>query len=159
MTSLAAPLAYLDAPPLPHAESETDRHAWNFDAAEDERRRRRSFADHCAVMTLELRTALEDRLPRLAALAACWFDDEDGDGADGPMDGFTDPVTLRIDLDAFAAGLVRRDGQSVTPEDAVAFLDAAGFQRLGDLWVGDRQDLRLIGTHGVQGVTSSAADA
>jgi hypothetical protein len=113
-------------------------------------------------MALELRMALEDRLPAVAALAACWFQENDADesdGAGGSMDWPSDPVSLRIDLQVFASGLVRRDGRSATVADAEAFLTVAGFSRFGDLWIGDRQDLRLIGTRGVVHDVPRAADA
>jgi hypothetical protein len=102
------------------------------------------------LLALDLRTALEDRLPKLAALATCWFDAEDDDAAEGGEAPPRDPVCVRIDLMAFAAGLARRDGRPATPEDAAEWLVAVGFQHFGDLWVGEREDLRLIGTNGVE---------
>jgi hypothetical protein len=137
MNTIAAPFAYLadapavelpPSPPIP-AGAEQDAPA--------------SFADRCAHLALELRTALEDRLPTVAALAACWFDDDDDDDA-GSQEQVKDPVFVRVDLETLAAGLVRRDGHPATADDAAAWLNMTGFRRAGDLWAGERDDLRLI---------------
>ena len=109
------------------------------------------------MFALELRTALEDRLPKLAALATCWFDAADDEGPEDCEAAPRDPVCVRIDLNAFAAGLARRDGLPATPEDAAAWLAAVGFQHFGDLWIGEREDLRLIGTNGIEPVATADA--
>jgi hypothetical protein len=151
MTTLAAPFSHLDTPPAALDATGVPGRSYVPPIAG----KAQTFADRCAVLALDLRTALEDRLPTLAALATFWFDAEDDDDASGDSEvPPRDAVCVRIDLNVFAAGLMRRDGYTATPEDAAEWLAAVGFQHFGNLWVGEREDLRLIGTLGVEPVAA-----
>ena len=58
-------------------------------------------------------------------------------------------VRVWIDLDELAANVVRADGRPADAADAADWLLRLNFLFDGEAWLGDREDLKLLGGFGI----------
>ncbi len=112
--------------------------------------RRAAFGAWCALRVHRMHLRLDDWMPNLSARVLGWLERRETDAASSEADQPEDPVYIDVDLEEFAAGLILGGGKIATPADAAAWLATAGFDSIdGTRWVGERDDLALLGKCGI----------